>query len=282
MPPLRDRGFSLVELLVVVTIIVILLALLAPAMDRAVEQAQRTVCSSNLHATGGAMLQYAMANKTRLPDGQPAFYRDGNNGKPTQTGGAGIYYIWRRDWANYYHGGYTGHGMLAAQRYADPKGFYCPSFTHPHHQYDKYLDLYPVTLPDADGGLVVNRAGGWTANNDPAAAEYDLVYTAYHYRACLDGPPDGKPWRAAKLNTDAGWNPIMADAFSGINRGVDQHHVEGYNVLRLDMGAGFISDPTYRVRDMNNGADYSAGDLPGPNPGYLLQKIVWEKIFAGH
>ncbi len=58
-------GFTLVELLVVITIIVILLALLAPAMDRAMELAERTQCATNLHALYGGVAVYAMAAKGR-------------------------------------------------------------------------------------------------------------------------------------------------------------------------------------------------------------------------
>jgi prepilin-type N-terminal cleavage/methylation domain-containing protein len=59
----QATGFTLVELMVVVTIIVILLALLAPAMDKAMEAAQRAACGANLHAIGTAATTYALENK---------------------------------------------------------------------------------------------------------------------------------------------------------------------------------------------------------------------------
>ena len=67
----RLRAFTLVELLIVITLIVLLLALLTPALDKAVEQAQLTVCSSKLHAVASGALTYAMDHKRRYP------YRDG-------------------------------------------------------------------------------------------------------------------------------------------------------------------------------------------------------------
>lgn len=69
MPPTTrlSHGFTLVELLVVITIIVALLALLIPAMDAAIYQTELAVCAANQKGIGNGVIGYAMENKRRYP-----------------------------------------------------------------------------------------------------------------------------------------------------------------------------------------------------------------------
>jgi len=60
------RGFTLVELLVVISIIVLLMALLLPALSRARKQAQAVVCRSNLRQWGIISSLYASEHDGRL------------------------------------------------------------------------------------------------------------------------------------------------------------------------------------------------------------------------
>ncbi len=61
----RKRGFTLVELLVVIGIIAVLISLLLPALSRARRAANSVKCLANLHTLSLAYAQYVVANHGR-------------------------------------------------------------------------------------------------------------------------------------------------------------------------------------------------------------------------
>jgi prepilin-type N-terminal cleavage/methylation domain-containing protein len=63
------RGFTLVELLVVIGIIALLVGILLPTLNRARESARRTVCLANLRSIGQLVTMYANLNQGQIPIG---------------------------------------------------------------------------------------------------------------------------------------------------------------------------------------------------------------------
>lgn len=243
----RAKGFTLIELLVVVTIIVILVAILLPVMTKAREQSRRIVCMSNLRQMTTSHITWAQQSRGVFIAGQPA--------DPDPSGG-GIFAVWVRTfpiWAHPVFGRYRGHGVLAHRGLIDPRMMYCPSWT------------YPVIQFEVNAGT----SGGWFDEQTlPASQLY--IQTPYHYRATFDAPK----YRVANYNDDRGSEALMADSFSDRNRGVDQHHIEGYNVSYLDAHVAFHTDPMYEIRDK------LAGNYYLTVPGYNQQEEIWSDYFS--
>jgi prepilin-type processing-associated H-X9-DG protein/prepilin-type N-terminal cleavage/methylation domain-containing protein len=77
-PKKRLKAFTLVELLVVISIIAVLLAILMPSLQKARNQAKKVVCSSNMRQMGVALQCYMQENDSHLPVGHSCNVDDHN------------------------------------------------------------------------------------------------------------------------------------------------------------------------------------------------------------
>jgi prepilin-type N-terminal cleavage/methylation domain-containing protein len=85
MSRIRRKGFTLVELLVVIAIIAILIAILLPALSRAKKQAAKVRCYGNLRSLAQAVHMYAGTYKGYLC-GPLGIANPGSENQPTSTG----------------------------------------------------------------------------------------------------------------------------------------------------------------------------------------------------
>jgi prepilin-type N-terminal cleavage/methylation domain-containing protein/prepilin-type processing-associated H-X9-DG protein len=86
---MKRRGFTLIELIVVISIISLLAAILFPVFDTVRARARQTVCLSNLHQLGVAVTLYAQDNDDFFPYGGDAGDR---NTDAWQTADGGKYW----------------------------------------------------------------------------------------------------------------------------------------------------------------------------------------------
>jgi prepilin-type N-terminal cleavage/methylation domain-containing protein/prepilin-type processing-associated H-X9-DG protein len=63
---MKQNGFTLIEMLVVIAILAILMSLIAPAVGRAQRSAQNATCQSNLRQIGLAFQNYAVDHRGRM------------------------------------------------------------------------------------------------------------------------------------------------------------------------------------------------------------------------
>ena len=260
----RSGGFTLVELLVVIGIILLLLAILLPSLQNARELARRTVCANQLKQITNGLLIYAGNNQGCLPvgmayQGTPR-HRTGPWGAVQNFGGPNVLYAGPIAYANgvyencsWSSGGFPNHiygyANLVTQGYftrAQARSFYCPSWTHPYYQFNtKYPD---------------GTQGGWTDLTIPMPT--DWMYASYQYRDTFYSGTFTSSTQCYPAQTSyAPTSAIMADVWcsdcdingnNDVAYGYVYGHQVGYNTAYLDGHVSWLPDPYGKMANQNN------------------------------
>lgn len=208
----RPGGFTLIDVLVTLAVVVLLIGIMLPGLGKVQEISRQLVCRSNLRQVGLGLALYADSSKDQLPN---SVFSDISRQKEneveyspedmmtlrlakglarrTKTSWDGLGLLYKTE-------------MLPAQEI-----FYCPS----HHGSFAFKDI----------------AGAW---QKPAGE----IVGNYHYRG--KGPNGSTRLSFIEPSRSA----IGADGLRTIE---DYNHRVGLNVLRADLSLFWLSDPLGRI-----------------------------------
>jgi prepilin-type N-terminal cleavage/methylation domain-containing protein len=267
----RTHGFSLVELLVVITILVLLLALLSPALDKAMHRMELTACAARQHGLLTIFNGYAAAERRKYPLGKETattyesiifttwdFVRiveayTGNNKSPTLDNGSvqvGVVPQMLVDAA------FKDFGYRNTTRYVLGYGYLGghPALSGPNPGFQS-----PMGLADQGSGELVACINIWSVGAVPPVA--GIMVSPFTISAHTVNGPTGS-YRAG--------NPHSYFDQDGPYSGADPaqyHQALGGNVARTDGSVGWKQIGDMRLRFSGAGPGASP-DSENYNPGY--------------
>jgi len=174
----KRRGFTLVELLIVVGIIALLIGLLLPALNKSREQAKQTTCLANLRSLGQSLFVYANSNRDRLPNHNPPL-----------------------DWVSYAG---SNSAMISFYKYyvKSPGVFWCPSDIN---------NTIPTDITSADQTFPNSARVSYEFFSLWFAPEYGPLLTRLHGKAPLAWDVEGGATTGPSRNHKGGGNVVFAD-----------------------------------------------------------------------
>ncbi len=211
------RGFSMVELLVVLAVVMILTSLLMPGLQSARHSAYTVVCGANQRQIGIGFLLYSEDHNGHLPVSLLQEQGDYAEMMAVTTGDQGE--------SSPQGPGYDGLGKLWEFRYLDsPKCLHCPMHCHKHTFEANSLAYTSLT------GSVMRR-----------------IYSNYHYtgHATLESCRGGGMLERRNMNRGDQF-VLLTD---GLRTREDFNHQTGLNVLFADGHYEYHADTGEEIRN---------------------------------
>jgi prepilin-type N-terminal cleavage/methylation domain-containing protein/prepilin-type processing-associated H-X9-DG protein len=263
------NAFTLVELLVVISIIAVLIAMLLPSLGAAKEQGRIIVCLANMKGQINGLGVWTAGHKGDVPTGYlrgfltaatnpyTQYFYDNQTamlGAPANTAQAAIYAgtceLYQADlwsgtngqfWSSNNKLFFTGLGMLVYEQIAtSPAQYFCPSMTLVRN------DIY---VPNTTNFTTVNRfpnaTWGMTVSGD-MITRCDYSYRGWQQTASIQKKKIDSWGSQAAITEHQYWNTATPNA-DGQRVLREVSHARGWNVAWWDGHAKiYTSDPTRR------------------------------------
>lgn len=271
-------GFTLIELMVVISILGTLMALLLPAVQQAREAARRSQCKNNLHQLGVALHAFA-SDRQRLPPG--ADYKNSFNHSwytrilPFMDQSAiTSAYDWNKAWDD--AGTPPATSNLTLSKFSIPS-LLCPSSTQSRSGGADYSGCYGTSLTGLPAGY--NFSDGWEAgllvpinasSSNPRKQGVGLGEIAdgmsqtFLVLECISERPPYPMWANGSGNclpVETSINAVTDDTSEGDMASIYSFHTGGGHALFGDGHVVFLSDST-DLTVLANSATRANGETP--------------------
>lgn len=221
-------GFTLVDVLVSISVIGVLVGLMLPSLTNVRETGNRVVCSSNVRQVGLGLAMYCDDSRGFLPTS--VFLGDQNSLEGVASNGSSMMVLRLGPDDISAHDAsqpWDGLGRLFSADYLlTPKVFYCPSHRG-EHPFRTYADA-------------------WTGEDNVAE-----IMSNYHYRG--EGPDGVRQIERIDPQTSA----LVTDGLAQLS---DYNHKVGSNVLYADLSVRWFLDSSGSLSNMLRNSNDSGRD----------------------